>query len=117
MNLYVVLYHHKHGQDSFLVPAESEGEAVKSMRAELVEQYSEEEIAREEADYGDLEAVERISEGRSFGYAGVRYRMRFEKVAKRIKDITYEEFTEALAEIEVIEKCLEEPDASEDQDA
>ena len=63
-------------------------------------------------------------------------------MAKRIKDITHEEFTEALAEIvsemdgseilqvpgcyealsehlnnEVIEKCLEEPDASEDQDA
>lgn len=83
MNLYFILYEHKHGHDTFVMPAESEAEALATIREQLVADFGEEDMAADEREYGGLSVEQSIAEGQSFDYKGTHCYVGFEEIRGR----------------------------------
>lgn len=81
--IYIVLYQHKHGHDTMLVLGRTEGEVLANLRADLVEEYGEEDIEYDEKEYGGLEVEKVIRDGEPFTFENVQYLVRFEAVKAR----------------------------------
>jgi hypothetical protein len=80
MTLYIILYHHKHGFDTFTVVDSSVTSAVDSIRNKLYEEYDKEEIDGEEDQYGPIECVASFHNGEITHIAGRRYKIEITEV-------------------------------------